>query len=127
VYANPIIMSLNLDVSSILRPKAPPNNPIAPMPQDVMRVYGPTPKSKSLVAIPRKPAAKPNTGPPIIPLAIDRNATGLTFGGPPARIILVADIVAERQASIVRTLVRCVDGKETSHPGLLAPLLWRTL
>jgi len=55
--------------------------------------------------MPRAPATKPKISPPMIPPTMDRNATGLTFGGPPARMILVADIALEKQANNARILV----------------------
>ena len=108
VSANPRIPSLTLDIPISKWATTPPKNPTRPMQQEVTRVQGPTPKKRSLEAMPRNPVAKPNAAPPIIPLTIDRKATGLTFGGPPARAILVTQRVLIRQASNARDLVRFV-------------------
>ncbi len=79
-----------------------------PIQEDVIKVHGPTPKNKSLIAIPRAPTPRPNIGPPTIPLRMDRKAAGLTFGGPPANTILVAATMLAKQTSRAIVFVRSV-------------------
>jgi hypothetical protein len=75
------------------------------MQHEVINVHGPTPKNKSLTAMPRKPTAKPNVGPPIIPARMLRKAVGFTLGGPPANTILVAATTLAKQTNIAISLV----------------------
>lgn len=76
-----------------------------PIQQDVTNVHGPTPKNKSLTSMPRRPTAKPNIGPPMIPAKLERKAAGFTFGGPPANTTLVTATKLAKQANIAIVLV----------------------
>jgi len=76
-----------------------------PMQQDVISVHGPIPKNKSLTAIPRKPTAKPNIGPPIIPPKMERKAAGLTLGGPPANATRLTATTLAKQTNNAIVLV----------------------
>ena len=55
-----------------------------------------------------KPTTDPVTGPPMMPAVRQRNATGFTFGGPPASTTLVATLRPVRDAMRVRLLVNDV-------------------
>jgi len=50
------------------------------------------------------PTANPVSGPPMTPAVRARNATGFTFGGPPANAILAATLRPVRHAIKVRFL-----------------------
>ena len=95
-------------ILDVLRSNAmkPPRNPMTPMQLDVIIVHGPIPINKSLTTMPRKPTARPNIGPPIIPPKMERKAAGLTLGGPPISTILVTATRLDKEINIAMVLVR---------------------
>ena len=72
----------------------------------------------SLMSIDMRPTMNPVAGPPMMPAVRQRNATGFTFGGPPANTTRVATLRPVKDAIRVRLLV--TDVLELSFNGRFA-------
>src|SRR5208282_662701 len=100
VRMKPATASLQrLKLSDLFQTK-PAINLIIPIQTDVSIVQTPAPKGlvKSPSVMLRKPTPNPAIGPATIPPTITKKATGLMFGGPPARTNRKATLQADRHA-----------------------------